>query len=670
MKDYDIGKVYEIFGDEYNIKISPINTNSYKNISTYIDFSNCENILRARNGLSSSSILTVYQLEIDNKNEQSLINDVEYAVFDENKNQLSLSVCKDEIIEINYQLDTSKINISKVYYYAELGIDVFNIEHEFFNDICFSYSENGSDMILADRISDIYENYSVCENNCKYDKVNLTQNTVSCKCTVKTNVDAVVEPPSLYVIIRDSFKDSNVAVIKCFNLVFNYKNKAHNIGFWIFTFLILLHIPFFIQYFASNINPIKTYIFNEMTEFNYIYKIFNPTKKRINRNNNNNIKIHDSRLSILKSINVDNKKFNGNINKNGQKKKKKNFHRNSKIRINTSINKDEQNNNKFVRKNLKTKTVIYNNIQNSPIFKFDYKVYNQNYIDQKGKNFGEDTNKNLPNYKEDKIILSPKYYSLINIDANNSKIVESQNSNFILDTFDFNSAIKYDKRKFCKIFYICILTKENIINIIFFKTPLELFSLRFCLFIFIYSSDLAFNTIFYSNENISEKYHYKGNSLFIFSLINNLIQSLISSIVSIILVNSFQHMIDSRNHYEDVFKEEEIKMRKNKNYKVNKEIKLKIIDKIRLISSKLKYKIILFIIIEFTFMLFFYYFVIAFCEVYKQTQISWLYDFFLSFLISLAAEILGSLLIAIFYIVSLKYKLKILYKIIIFLYNI
>jgi rRNA processing protein Gar1 len=71
MKDYDIGKVYEIFGDEYNIKISPINTNSYKNISTYIDFSNCENILRTSNKLSNSSILTVYQLEIDNKNEQN-----------------------------------------------------------------------------------------------------------------------------------------------------------------------------------------------------------------------------------------------------------------------------------------------------------------------------------------------------------------------------------------------------------------------------------------------------------------------------------------------------------------------------------------------------------------------------------------------------------------------
>ena len=312
------------------------------------------------------------------------------------------------------------------------------------------------------------------------------------------------------------------------------------------------------------------------------------------------------------------------------------------------------------KKNIKSRNRIKRTKKGLPFLLFNYKIYNNNFFNLKGSELK----------KDNEFFFSSKNYSLINIDANNSKKFKSQNSNFILDTFDFNTAIKYDKRKFCKIFYICILTKENIINIIFFKTPLDLFSLRFCLFIFIYSSDLAFNTIFYSNENISEKYHYKGNNLFIFSLINNLIQSIISSIVSIILVNSFQHMIDSRNHYENVFKEEEIKMRKNKKYKVNKEIKLKIIDKIRLISSKLKYKIIIFIIFEFIFMLFFYYFVTAFCEVYKQTQISWLYDFFISFLISVTAEILGSLLIAVFYILSIKYRLKTLYRIIIFLYNI
>ena len=62
MDNYDIGKIYEIFGSDYTIKISPINTQLYENISTYINFSNCENILRSENHLSSSSILTVYQI--------------------------------------------------------------------------------------------------------------------------------------------------------------------------------------------------------------------------------------------------------------------------------------------------------------------------------------------------------------------------------------------------------------------------------------------------------------------------------------------------------------------------------------------------------------------------------------------------------------------------------
>ena len=102
MDNYDIGKIYEIFGSDYNIKISPINSNIYENISTTVNFSNCENILRSKNELSQSSILTVYQIEINNVYEQSLINDVEYAVFNEDKKRLDLSVCEKEVIIINY----------------------------------------------------------------------------------------------------------------------------------------------------------------------------------------------------------------------------------------------------------------------------------------------------------------------------------------------------------------------------------------------------------------------------------------------------------------------------------------------------------------------------------------------------------------------------------------
>ena len=123
-----------------------------------------------------------------------------------------------------------------------------------------------------------------------------------------------------------------------------------------------------------------------------------------------------------------------------------------------------------------------------------------------------ETNKNTSKIKKNKqneIILSPKYYSLIQIDANNSTNNKPQSSDFLLDNYDYETAILYDKRNFFRIFYICLLAKENIINIIIFKTPLDLRSLRICLFIFSNSCDLAFNTIFYSNQNISEKYHYE-----------------------------------------------------------------------------------------------------------------------------------------------------------------
>ena len=204
---------------------------------------------------------------------------------------------------------------------------------------------------------------------------------------------------------------------------------------------------------------------------------------------------------------------------------------------------------------------------------------------------------------------------------------------------------------------------------LFFKTPLDIQSLRACLFIFNYSCDLAFNTIFFTNENISDKYHYHGNNLFLFTMINNLLQTIISSVVGLTLVNIFQHMIDSRSNFEDIFKKQEKKMRKNKNYKVSKKTKLKIIEKIKINCSKLKCFIRIFIIIEFIIMIFFYYFVTAFCEVYKKTQRAWLYDVLVSFLISFPTEIIVSFIIALFYVISIRYKIKSIYIIALFFYN-
>jgi hypothetical protein len=63
---------------------------------------------------------------------------------------MDLSVCKDTDIKIEYSIkNSSKLNIDKILYFQNKGIDVFQIKDSFFNDICFpySYSESNSDMI-------------------------------------------------------------------------------------------------------------------------------------------------------------------------------------------------------------------------------------------------------------------------------------------------------------------------------------------------------------------------------------------------------------------------------------------------------------------------------------------------------------------------------------------
>ena len=107
-------------------------------------------------------------------------------------------------------------------------------------------------------------------------------------------------------------------------------------------------------------------------------------------------------------------------------------------------------------------------------------------------------------------------------------------------------------------------------------------------------------------------------------------------------------------------------MRKNNNYRVSKKTKFK---KIKIISSKIKCFIIIFIFIEFIIMIFFYFFVTAFCEVYKKTQRAWLYDVLISFLISFPTEIIVSFIIALFYILSIRYKIRFVYNIALFLYS-
>ena len=95
-----------------------------------------------------------------------------------------------------------------------------------------------------------------------------------------------------------------MGVIKCYKLVFNIKDKFQNIGFWIFSILIVLHIPILIHYSIYNITSIKRYIFSEINRSHYWIPILNPIKNSRNE-----------RFSTLVELKVKKRKNKNKINK-------------------------------------------------------------------------------------------------------------------------------------------------------------------------------------------------------------------------------------------------------------------------------------------------------------------------------------------------------------------
>ena len=775
IEQIDIGMNYKITGIDYDIIISPIN--SYKSLNySYIDLGECENIIREKYNLNSNEIITILAFEINPLNEKVLGNQIEYTIFDEKKREFNLSFCQDESIIIDYKIiNSSIINRELVSYFAEYNIDIFNKDDDFFNDQCYPFSLENKDIILKDRINDIYQNYSLCEDNCEYQSMDIESMYVKCKCPVKTEIDLEVKPPTFYDIILDSFKDSNFGVIICYKEVFNLKNKLKNCGFLISLIILILHIPLFIIYFIYKLKSVENFVFEEMKKNNYLNQnnnnenendifvkrserrkktdifdkkqiqnalfgkrrskerkktdIFDIKKTEIDEKDKNEIDEKDkAEIVEIKHNEFNEIKQTENLIK--VKKRKISKYHPTKVSRNT-INyniEDKLEDNKIIipfdndkdydklfltpKKNKKIvsscKNVCEENNNNdsqsmSSISKFKNskpkRIKKVNFNLPKASNSKKDESnhkKNLNNSSRISIFNPrrnerttksktakiferllgneqakkfPGFYNLIHVNANNVSFNRPLDSKYILDNFDYENAIKYDKRSFWRVLFICLLSKETILNTFFFKSPLELQSIRLCLFLFSNSCDLALNALFYLNDNISDRYHYNGSNLFWYSLLNNLTISITSTLVGFLLIKFLSFLSNSKDDIVDIFRKEEEKMRNDKDFKIDSTIKSNILKQLNIIYRKLKIKIISFIIMEILILLFFFYYMIAFCEVYMETQISWLADSGVSFLIAIPIEICSSLLMAVFYYISIRYKNKCIYCIVMFFYS-
>ena len=84
---------------------------------------------------------------------------------------------------MKYIGDVEELNIESAKDLANQGIDVFNANDKFFNDIFHFYdNKDGKDIIINDRRNDIYQNATFCEDGCNYDGMNYELMTADCIC--------------------------------------------------------------------------------------------------------------------------------------------------------------------------------------------------------------------------------------------------------------------------------------------------------------------------------------------------------------------------------------------------------------------------------------------------------------------------------------------------------
>ena len=237
-------------------------------------------------------------------------------------------------------------------------------------------------------------------------------------------------------------------------------------------------------------------------------------------------------------------------------------------------------------------------------------------------------------------------------ESNISKDINSKNE--IIDTqiltekyeinnIPFEIALENDKRNYFHL-YISLLKANYILLFAFFrKKDYNLYSIKICMFFFLFASNMFINALFFNDTTMHKIYEDKGIFNFIYVFPKIIYSSFIGSIFIIFMKNIY---LSQQNILS-------IKYEKNI-YKSN----AKITD----IMKCLNIKCICFFAINFLFLLFFWYYLTCFSILYKNSQIYLFKIIIISFSFFLIWPFILYLLVALLRITALKWPGKCLYK--------
>ena len=634
-----------------------------------INLKNCESILKRENNIPDNTSLVILKYEklTGVGSEKS----IQYEIYNplNNYQKLDLSACETSDIDISIPIDVSN-EIKDLYNdLLEDGYDLFDRNSKFYLDICTPFTaDNGADILLADRVYYFFSkvaNLTVCPSNCQYATFSITSQYLTCQCSVSNenidvnNTDKFIGK-SLYNEKDYELKYTSYKTMKCYKLVFNLNYFKKNIGS---IFLLILFFIFFgsLVYFAiKGISPLKV----------AISKLWFDGQEDEEKNNQepnvkNKIKSSEKKLLTLKAKNppkkVTLKSNNSMKNEKGQENKITNK-QNDQIKIIPSNKiiidahgkfeslKNEgdtkMDNKNPISKDTNTRKTIKINASGTKSFYLNMFMNSDNKFKSKNDIHSEKTD-DKPKKKPKKekrrskfVKEKPKYKKEV-LESSMSIIEDNPPKNeIILDDYELNhlpylDALELDKRNYCRTYCSILMRDQIILNTFCACNDYNLMCVKIAKLTLIIATIMAMNAFLFSDKAFHKLFMSGVHYYFSYHIIQILVSAAITLVVEVIVC--YLTMTD-RHIYE-------IKALPKK--QINGE---KIFNILKCIRTKL----LSFYASTFIILLFYWYFVSAFCAVYPNSQKLYIVYCLISFVIFALIPFVVYAITTIFRVISMK----------------
>ena len=592
----------------------------HENNLTYIDFSNSniKNCIVNEQNLDNDTNIYALILETYNDNQNALTDDLYFVLLLENGTELY--ICNDENIKVNISSPITNLTLAHydyAVYFQKQGYDIYDKNSSFYYDICISVYYENNDITIEDRRQEIYPNNMIIINpNCEYKKADLESKRFFYECKIldiykQNKSEENTKNDNCFEIQEENFiyyllDYINYKILVCHDAFFHLDNYQSNIGLMFSSVTSFLIIVLILIFCFHGLSKIKIMMYNEIPTFPKLLKLIKKYYKSKNK-----------KYSI---------KINNTVVNNPLKRKSK------KISFdNSNNNKNKSNISDLIspNKSSSTNTIIpqKNNSQRRTIFETELNANNRNIIGNKESLERKyEKNKRLKNIFKDE-----------ESEETSEKEKEKEKD---LNDLPFTRAIVVDKRNIFQILKEKIMDKMEIIDIFKSRDIKELYLSKYFLFLLI---DVTMTALLFSDSVITHKFHNNGK----LDNIVTLTLTISSNLLSLLL----EHYISLLVRYEEVM--EQIKEIKQEY------VFLKVCKRFYKI---LIIQIIAFFIISICFILFCIYYLVIFCKIYSQTQISLIKAYFVSLLEGIVTNIIIAIVISGSRIYGIKYKNKYIYN--------